>query len=58
MDPKLPVNVNKIIEECLNGRVPQELKTLYNMPYRNMVNWSMFPAWARPDYETEGGHEG
>jgi hypothetical protein len=54
----LPVDLNYVLQQCNAGRVPEELKTLYNMPYRNMVPWSLFPNWARPDQETEGCHEG
>lgn len=47
----------KALEECINGRVPEELKILYQAPYRDMVQWSKFPIWARPDM-VEGCHEG
>lgn len=53
------LDVQAVIDQCNAGKVPkEELKALYNMPYRNQVPWSLFPNWARPDYETEGGHEG
>jgi len=53
------LDVQAVIDQCNAGKVPKdELKTLYNMPYRNQVPWSLFPNWARPDQETEGCHEG
>lgn len=58
MDATLPVDLDYVLKQCNAGKVPEELKVLYNMPYRNMVPWSLFPNWARPDYETEGCHEG
>jgi hypothetical protein len=51
-------DVKIALEQCKNGKFSQELKKLYDMPYRNMVDWTQFPNWARPDQETEGGHEG
>jgi peptide deformylase len=47
-----------ILEKCLQGSVPEGLKELYKAPVRNQVPWSLFPAWARPDYVFDGAHEG
>lgn len=55
MDNKL---VDFAIEECINGRSPEELKLLYKYPYRNQVPWHKFPEWARPDIIPEECHEG
>lgn len=58
----MEVELNKIyekaLEECMNGRFDPNLRILYNSPYRNKVDWIRFPAWAIPNAETEGCHEG
>lgn len=54
----MEIDVNFALEQCKNGKVTPELKKLYDMPYRKMVDWTLFPSWARPDQETEGCHEG
>jgi hypothetical protein len=58
MEKELPVDINKVLEKCINGSFPEELKILYQAPYRDSVSWSEFPYWARPDLDTEGCHEG
>jgi len=58
MEKELPVDLNKVLENCVSGRFTEELKILYQAPYRDSVPWSMFPIWARPDLNTEGCHEG
>lgn len=57
-DLRQNIDVNHALEQAKQGRFTPELKKLYNMPYRNTVDWTQFPTWARPDYETEGCHEG
>ena len=52
------IDYRQVLQVCREGRVPPELKELYNHPVRNQVDWSEFPVWARPDMETENGHEG
>lgn len=54
----LPVNVSDVLEACSNGFFHENLRVLYQAPYRNYVQWDRFPAWARPDMDTEGCHEG
>lgn len=46
-----------VLEACINGYYHEDLKILYQQPYRNQVDWTLFPRWAVPN-ETEGGHEG
>lgn len=46
------------LEHCKNGRFSEELRKLYLAPYRDQVDWSPFPNWARPNDATEGCHEG
>jgi hypothetical protein len=51
--------VEQILSECLQGRVPDELASLYNAPYRQNVDWSQFPVWASPiGIWDDCGHEG
>ena len=55
----LPVLYKRALEECLKGKVSEELKLLYKLPDRHNVDWTLFPPWARPDSIFEGeGHEG
>jgi hypothetical protein len=49
---------DKVLEACANGHFDQDLKILYQMPYRNKIDWTLFPLWAVPNAETEGCHEG
>lgn len=58
MEIELEHIYEKALEECNKGKVPEELKILYNSPYRNQIDWSRFPFWAIPNAETEGCHEG
>jgi hypothetical protein len=58
MNSNKDVDFQYALDECREGRVSDHLKKLYNMPYRELVPWCMFPAWARPNDETEGCHEG
>jgi len=46
------------LEKCKEGKVSEELKKLYNSPYREQVPWILFPDWARPNDLVEGCHEG
>ena len=57
-DQQLPVDYQEALKKCLEGKFPEELKILYQSPYRERVPWILFPGWARPNDETEGGHEG
>ena len=50
--------LERALQGCYKGMVTPELKTLYKAPYRNQIDWVLFPAWARIDLHTEGGHEG
>lgn len=56
-NPTIEVNYQEILQKCLSGRVPPELKELYKAPFRDYVDWLRFPIWARPSI-TEGCHEG
>lgn len=58
MEPELKDIYEKVLEECNNGHFHEDLKVLYQMPYRNKVDWTRFPMWAIPNAETEGCHEG
>jgi len=40
------------------GKFCEELRQLYMMPHREMVDWTQFPMWARPDCVTDLAHEG
>jgi hypothetical protein len=46
------------LQECQKGKFSEELRKLYQMPFRQRVPWELFPAWARPNDPVEGGHEG
>lgn len=52
------MDYKKVLEECLKGKVPPELKELYKAPIRETIPWDLFPNWARPDAIFELGHEG
>lgn len=43
---------------CKEGKACMELKELYKSPWRERVNWALFPDWARPDFVFEAEHEG
>lgn len=58
MDTKTQKIYDAVLEACVNGHFHQDLKILYQMPYRNKVDWSRFPLWAVPNLEIEGCHEG
>jgi hypothetical protein len=47
------------LERTSNGFAPPS--TIYAVPYRNHIDWSSFPDWARPidpEVFTDCGHEG
>lgn len=50
--------LNEVIEIALEqakaGKCSEELKILYNMPYRDYVNWQDFPSWSRPNLTHDG----
>jgi hypothetical protein len=46
------------LQECQEGAFSEELRRLYQAPYRDRVPWELFPNWARPNDPVEGGHEG
>jgi len=46
------------LQECQEGKFSEELRRLYQAPYRERVPWELFPNWARPTDPVEGGHEG
>jgi hypothetical protein len=50
--------IEAALHGCYLGKMTNALKTLYKAPYRDMVDWTQFPSWARIDAETEMGHEG
>lgn len=50
--------LNDAIDNCKAGRPSKALMRLYNIQNRSNVPWHLFPAWARPDMNTEGYHEG
>lgn len=52
------IDYRKVLKDTLDGRVTEELKMLYRVPYRNQVPWDLFPFWANPIAYTEGAHEG
>jgi len=58
MEPKLKELCAKALEACINGRVDQSLKILYQAENRGKVDWTLFPSWAIPNAETESCHEG
>ena len=58
MEPKIKEVYEKALEACNNGLFDQNMKLLYQMPYRNKIDWTRFPLWAIPNAETEGCHEG
>ena len=45
MENELPVDLSKVLENCINGRFTEELKVLYKSPYRDCVPWYKFPTW-------------
>jgi hypothetical protein len=49
---------HEALQGCLEGRVTEELRVLYQTPSRERVPWDLFPNWARPIDPVEGGHEG
>ncbi len=46
------------LQKCQEGKVSDELRALYRMPFRELVPWALFPNWARPNDPVDGGHEG
>lgn len=54
----IKVIYEKVLESCINGYFHEDLKILYLNPHRSQVDWSRFPAWAIPNIQTEGCHEG
>jgi hypothetical protein len=46
------------LQKCHEGKFSEELRRLYQAPYRERVPWELFPNWARPNDPVEGGHEG
>jgi hypothetical protein len=46
------------LQKCQEGKSSEELRELYQMPYRERVPWELFPNWARPNDPVEGAHEG
>ena len=52
------VDYRPILDECLKGKVPDNLRTLYDVTVRNHVPWLLFPTWAQPQDCVEGCHEG
>ena len=49
---------HQALQGCLEGRFTEDLRALYQMPFREHVPWDLFPNWARPTDPVEGGHEG
>ena len=43
---------------CLEGRLIEERRVLYEMFAREQALWDLLPNWARPSAPVEGGHEG
>jgi hypothetical protein len=62
MSLELPVEVKQDYEDALKlaqeGKASEQLRRLYNAPYRDRIPWVNFPDWARPVDPVEGGHEG
>ncbi len=56
MEPE--IDYKKVLEQCKQGKVTEELKILYRYPLRDKIPWDLFPGWARPHDPVEGGHEG
>jgi hypothetical protein len=54
----LELDYQEALQTCLEGRFTEELRMLYQAPYRERVAWHLFPNWARPNDPVEGGHEG
>jgi hypothetical protein len=48
----------KALQLCQEGKSSEELRALYQTPYRERVPWELFPNWARPTDPVDGGHEG
>jgi len=48
----------EVLEACVNGKYHEGIKLLYQMPYRDQVDWTKFPSWAVPNAEIGGCHEG
>lgn len=46
------------LRKCQEGRFTEELRRLYQTPFRERVPWVLFPRWAHPTDPVEGGHEG
>lgn len=57
---EVTVFLSKIaLEAAMNGKVTEELKVLYKMPYRAYVHWYDYPLWSQPNLNEDGvGHEG
>jgi hypothetical protein len=55
---RLELEYHEALQGCLEGRFTEELRVLYQMPFRKQVPWDLFPNWARPTDPVEGGHEG
>ena len=51
-------DIREALQKCEEGKFSEELRGLYQMPYRARVPWDLFPNWARPNDPVQGGHEG
>ena len=49
---------HEALQKCQEGKFSEELRELYQMPYRERVPWELFPSWAHPNDPVEGAHEG
>jgi hypothetical protein len=54
----LEMDLREALQQCQEGKSSEELRRLYQMPFRAHVPWELFPNWARPNDPVEGGHEG
>jgi hypothetical protein len=54
----IETDYQEALQKCQEGRFSEELRVLYQMPYRERVRWDLFPNWARPNDPVQGGHEG
>ena len=56
--PMHEADYQRALQACLEGKFTEELRVLYQMPWREQVPWELFPNWARPTDPIEAGHEG
>lgn len=54
----LETDYETALQSCQEGKFTEELRHLYQAPFRERVPWELFPNWARPQDPVEGGHEG